>query len=124
MLLDHLLDLAFHSVQVEASWLLHRWIFDGRLCRFGDHFLNHHEAPELACIEVISVAKGARVGGLPTKRRGALKRVLSNVNNRWHVSRDFLSRPAVRLLEKLKLEVIESNCAQLGATEIKEFVAT
>ena len=68
MLLDHLLDLAFDGIQIKASRLLHRWIFDGRLCRLGDYLLDDHEAPELARIEFVSIAESHSKGSLAAKR--------------------------------------------------------
>src|SRR5262245_158506 len=54
--LDHLLDLLFHRIKVEGSWILHRRIVDRRQRQFLDILLDHDEAPELTGEEVVHVA--------------------------------------------------------------------
>ena len=61
--LDHLLDLLLHRLEVEGSRVLHRRIVDRRLRQLRDVLLDQDEAPELAGEEVVAVAEGAGVGG-------------------------------------------------------------
>ena len=71
---DHILDLAFDSLQVEAGGFLHRRIFNGCLRQVTHRLLNHDETPELARVEVVPVAKRTGEGGFSTEVRGALEK--------------------------------------------------
>src|SRR5215471_14922354 len=57
--LDHLLDLLLHRIEIEGSRVLHRRIVNRRQRQFLDILLDHDEAPELTGEEVVHVAGGA-----------------------------------------------------------------
>ena len=59
--LDHLLNLPLHRLEVERSRVLHRRIFDCSLRQLPDVLLDQDEAPELAGEEVVHVAERASV---------------------------------------------------------------
>src|SRR5262245_25611686 len=61
--LDHLVYLLLHRIQVEGRRVLHRRIVDRRLRQLGDVLLHHDEAPELAGEEVVHVAAAQVVEG-------------------------------------------------------------
>src|SRR5581483_11598744 len=80
-------------------------------------------APELARIEVLSVAEGTAVGTLPADVRRPLERILADVDDGGHVRGDLLAGPAPRLLVKLELEIVHAYGAQMRAFEIEKLVA-
>ena len=59
--LHHFVDLSFHGLEVERGWRLHRRIVDRCLGELGHFLLDHHEAPELAGIEVVHVPAAQRI---------------------------------------------------------------
>src|SRR5215813_1421131 len=83
--LDHLLDLFLHRLEVEGGRVLHRRILDRRQRQLLDKLLDQDETPELAGEEVLAVAEGAGVRRLAANIRRALERILANVDDRGHV---------------------------------------
>jgi hypothetical protein len=86
--------------------------------------LNDDKAPELAGGKVIPIAKGAIVRGFPTQVRKTLEGILTNVDDGRHVGGDLLTWPAPRLLQELKLEVIDAERAKMRSREVKELVTS
>src|SRR6516225_2445234 len=121
--LDHLLDLFLHRVEVKACRILHRRIVNGGQGELRYRLLNHNKAPEFARHEVHSVAPGTGEGTLPAEGREAFERILPEVGDRGHVGVDLLTRPAIWLLQELKLEIIDANGTELGAAEVEQLVA-
>src|SRR6516165_5142049 len=121
--LEHLLDLLLHRIEIEGCRILHRRIVDCRLRQLCDVLLDHNEAPELAREEVVAVAPGAGVGRLAPHAGRAFERVLANVDQAGHVRGDLFARPAPRLRKERELEVVEANRAQLRAAEIEQLAA-
>src|SRR6266487_4135059 len=103
--------------------ILHRRVLDRRHGKFCHLLLDQNEAPELARHEVIDITKSSIVEALVVKRRCSLKRILPEVDHRGHVSGDFRTRPALRLLEERELEVIKADGPEVRPTEVEEFVA-
>jgi hypothetical protein len=120
---DRGLDFSFYRVEVETGWILHRRVFNSSHRQLGHSLLNHDKAPELACIEIVSVAKRAIVYAFAAEIRRALEWILAEVCNRGHVGIDFLARPAPWLLQELELEIIDTNRTQLWSAEIEKFVS-
>ena len=121
--LDHFLDFGLDGLQVEGSWILHRRIVDGRHGELAHCLLNDDEAPELARIEVIHVASTHIIQTLAANGRRAFEGILAQIHDRRHVGGDFLTGPAPRLLDELKLEVIDANGTELRSTEVEELMA-
>ena len=88
----------------------------------SDPLLHVDEAPQLAAHEIVEVTGGALVHGLTLYRRCPLERVLTNIDRRRHVRRVLLSRPAVGLLDKHELEIVEPDCAKSRSPEIENFM--
>src|SRR3989442_2877313 len=55
--LDHLLDLLLHRIEVEGSRILHRRIINRRQRQLLDILLDQNEPPELSGEEVVAVAQ-------------------------------------------------------------------
>src|SRR5262249_1734975 len=117
---DRRLDLLFDSCQVERRRPLHRWEFDGSLAELEDDILDQNEPPGFTAHEVVEV--GRRAFSVVQDRR-TLERILPKVVDQRHVDRDLRAGPALRLLIKLVLEVIDSYGSELRASEIEELVA-
>src|SRR5262245_51736000 len=81
-ILDHLLDLLLHCLEVEGSRVLHRRIVDRGQRQLLDELLDQDEAPELAREEVLAVPEGAGVRRFTANVRRALERILANVDDR------------------------------------------
>ena len=81
-------------------------------------FLHHDEAPELARIEIVHISTAQIIEAFTADRRRPFERILPEVDDGRHVGGDLFSRPSVGLLDELKLEVINSNGAEVGSTEI------
>src|SRR6476660_4246095 len=122
-ILDRLFDLLLHRFEVEGSRVLHRRKFDCRLGQLPDILLNQDETPELTGEEVVAIAECARVDRFASNERRALERILANVDDRRHVRRGFLARPAPRLHVELELEVVDADRTQLGSAEVKDLLA-
>src|SRR5215475_5368303 len=120
--LDHLVDLPLHRLEIEAGGILHRRIVDRRQRQLGDRLLDEHEAPELAGIELVHVAAAEVVQVLAADRRRAFERILAKVDDRRHVGRHLLARPAIGLLVELELEVVDPERAQGRPAEVEELV--
>src|SRR5580704_6150886 len=120
--LHHLLDLLFDLSEVEGRGLLHRREVDERLRRRAHGLLDLDEAPELARHEVVHVAAALVVERLAADRRRALERILAQVDDRRHVGRHLLARPAERLLVELELEVVDADGAELRLAEVEDLV--
>src|SRR5690242_2168636 len=123
MLLHQFLDLFLYRLEIEGRRRLHRRIIDGRHRQLTHVLLDHHEAPELACVEVIHVAPAHVVRSLAADGRRPLEWILTDVHDGGHVGRHFLPGPAVRLLEKLEFEIIDTHCAEMRAAEVEDLVA-
>src|SRR5262249_7572484 len=52
-----------------------------------------------------------------------LERILAQIVHHWHVGRRFFSRPTVRLLVELELEIVDADGSKCRAAEIKELAA-
>jgi len=48
--------------------------------------------------------------------------VLADVHNHWHVRGSLFTGPAVGLLEKQQLEIIDANRTEVGTAEIEGLV--
>src|SRR6202050_1862764 len=118
--LHHLLDLLLDLGEVEGRGLLHRWVVDERLSRRRHGLLHLDEAPELAGHKVVHVAAALVVERLAADRRRALERILAQVDDRRHVGRHLLARPAPGLLVELELEVVDADGAELGLAEVEQ----
>src|SRR5262249_35045304 len=121
--LDQLVDLLLHRIEVEGRRILHRRIVDRRERQLLDKLLDQHEPPELACVEVVAVAERATVGRLAANARRALERILPNVDHAGHVGRGLLSGPAIGLLVELELEVIEPDSTEVRSAEVEHLMA-
>src|SRR5208283_3156390 len=110
--LDGFLDLFLNGLDVEARRRLHRRKIDRRLRELTHRFLHENEAPELARHEIIHITAAEIVQIFAADRWGPLERVLTDVDNGWHVGRNLLPRPALRLLKELEFEVIEPQGAK------------
>src|SRR5258708_22447090 len=86
--------------------------------------LHDDKAPEFSCIEVVQVSAALLVQVLAARRRRPLERILADVNDRRHISRDLFSWPALRLLVELEFEIINPKSTQVRPAEIKELMAT
>src|SRR5208283_590266 len=120
--LDGFLDLFLNGLDVEARRRLHRRKIDRRLRELTHRFLHENEAPELARHEIVHVASSEIVHVFAADRWCPLERILTDINNGWHVGRDLLPWPALRLLEESEFEVIKPQRAKMWATEVKEFM--
>src|SRR6185436_18927528 len=58
-----------------------------------------------------------------TNRRRPLEWILTDVDHRRHVRRNFRTRPALRLQIELVLEVIDADCAKMRTAKVEELVA-
>src|SRR5262245_17217243 len=121
--LDQFVDLSFHGLEVERSWCLHRRIVDRCLGELGHFLLDHHEAPELAGVEVVHVPATQGVQVFAANGRCPFKRILAYVVHRRHVIRRFFSRPTVRLLVELELEIVNADGPKCRAAEVEELAA-
>src|SRR5579863_6712839 len=63
VVLDHLIDLLLHRVQVERGRVLHGRVVDGRLGQVRHPLLDKDVTPELSGVEVVAVAERARQRG-------------------------------------------------------------
>src|SRR6516165_9009245 len=81
VVLDHLLDLLLHRIEVEGSRVLHRRVIDCCQRQLLDELLDQDEAPELTGEEVVHVAGGAGVERFPANGWRALERVLPNIDH-------------------------------------------
>jgi len=64
VVLDHLLDLPLDRFEVEGNRVLHRGILDRRQRQLLNELPGLDEVLELATVEVVAIAPGARVGRL------------------------------------------------------------
>src|SRR5262249_22988048 len=112
----------FHRVEVKRRRLLHRRIFNRCFGELGDILLNHNKTPKFASEEVIDVARSPVIKRLAANRRRPFKRILTNVDQGWHVPGGFFARPTPGLLEKHELKVVEANRPQMRATEVENFM--
>src|SRR5262245_24276002 len=101
---------------------LHGWKLDRRLRKICHRVLYVDEAPELTAKEVVHVTAAEIVHGLLPNRRRPLERILTDVDDRWHVRFHLLSRPTIGLLVEPVLEIIDSHGTELRATEVEEFM--
>src|SRR6185503_12874791 len=92
------LDLFLDRRQVEGSWRLHRWIFDRRLRQLRDFLLDHDEAPEFACKELVHIAARGFIEALLAGRRGTFERVLAQVVDEGNIHSHLFTRPAIGLV--------------------------
>src|SRR5262249_26563360 len=122
-MLDHLLDLLLHRIEVEGGRVLHRRIVDRRERQLLDKLLDQAEAPELTGEEVVHVAGGSGVKRLAANTRRTLERILANVDQRGHVRRSLFAGPSPRLREKRELEVVKADRAQARTAEVEQLVA-
>src|SRR5262249_6671565 len=99
-------------------------VVDRRHRQLTDILLDQDEAPELASVKVLAVAKGTLVRRLAANVRRPLEWVLTDVDHRGHVRRIFFAGPAPGLLEELELEVVDAKGPKMRATEVKDFVAS
>jgi len=90
---DHFVDFSLDLIEVEARWCLHRREIDRRFCELRYRLLHRDEAPELSAVEIIHVAAAEIVHGLTPNRRRSLERILTDVDDPWHVRVQLLSRP-------------------------------
>src|SRR5690349_18978079 len=107
--LHHCFNLLFERLEVERGRLLHWREVYQRLCCRRDRLLHLNEAPELSSEEVIAVSECTIIGGFSADHGRPFERILPQVDNGRHVGRRLFSRPAIGLLEKLKLEVVDPN---------------
>src|SRR6478736_426802 len=107
------IDLLLDRGQVERGGRLHRWKLDSRSCQVGDPLLYLHETPELAREEVVHISAAQIVQRLAMDRRRPLERIPTKVDDRRNISCHLFTGPAIRLLHELKLEVIDTNSAQV-----------
>src|SRR5215510_2015880 len=121
--LDHLLDLLLHRLEVEGSRVLHRRIVDRRQRQLLDELLDQDEAPELAREEVLAVPEGAGVRRFTANIRRAFEGILPNIDDRGHVRGGLFARPAPRLRIERELEVVDAQRAQVCAAEVEDLVA-
>src|SRR5262249_9457458 len=121
--LDQFVDLSFHGLEVERSRRLHRRIVDRCLGELGHFLLDHHETPEFAGVKVVHVPAAQGVQVFAANGRCPFKRILAYVVHRRHVSRGFFSRPTVRLLVELELEIVDADGAECRAAEVEELTA-
>src|SRR5215813_13777291 len=121
--LDRLLDLLLHSVQVEGGGILHWWVIDRRLGELRNLLLNKDKAPELSSIEIVHVAATHVVQVLGVDGWRALKGVLADIHHARHIRRDLRAGPALGLAKELEFEIIDPHGAQLGSREIEELMA-
>src|SRR5262249_107643 len=64
-----------------------------------------------------------RVQVFATGGGSSLERILAYVVHHGHVGRRFFSRPAVRLLVELELEIVDADGPKCRAAEVKELAA-
>src|SRR5208283_791043 len=122
--LYHFLDLGLEGIQVERGWVLHRRIVDGCHCKLTHSLLHEDKSPELARHEVIHVSRRASVECFAADVRQALEGILPDVYHRRHISFQFLSWPAIGLLDELELEVIDAERTEFGAGEVEELMTS
>src|SRR6185437_1150164 len=96
---------------------------DCRQSQVLDCLLNADKPPEFASVEVIHIPTAKIVEALPTNRRRPLEWILTDVDHRRHVRRNFRTRPALRLQIELVLEVIDADCAKMRTAKVEELVA-
>src|SRR5262249_3953652 len=89
----------------------------------GHFLLDQHEAPELPGKEVITVSEGAVIRAFPSDHRSPFERILSDIDDRWHVGRRFFARPAVRRRAELEVEVVDADRAKIRSAKIEELMA-
>src|SRR5215467_15842602 len=122
-LLRQFVNLAFDRFEVERGGLLHRRKIDRRLRQREDFLLHLDEAPELTGKKAVHVALGRVVPGLTSQRGRPLERILSEVDDTWHVRSGLFVRPSERLLEELEFEGIDPDCAEVRSAEVPDLVA-
>src|SRR5262245_61266971 len=101
---------------------LHGWKLDRRLRKICHRVLYVDEAPELTAKEVVHVTAPEIVHGLLLDRRRPLERILTDVDDRWHVGVYLRSRPTIGLQVEPVLEIVDPDSAELRTTEVEEFM--
>src|SRR5262249_51900601 len=112
----------FHSVKIEARAPLHWWVIDERLEFLGHHLLDEHKTPELILepIEVLLRSVLCPVSG-PTL---TFERIEPQVDQVGHVRVGLLTQPALGLVNKAELVVVEPHRADRAFAEIEDFVTS
>src|SRR5262249_7221835 len=83
---------------------------------------HHNKTPKFASEEVIDVARRPVIKRFPADRRCALKRILTNVDQRGHVRSCLFARPAPRLLEECELEIVQAHRTQVRPAEVEDLM--
>src|SRR5208337_3118745 len=118
---DHLLYLLLDSGKAEGSGLLHRRELDGGLPELQYDVLDENEPPGFSAEELVEPSRGPFT---KVQDRCSLERILPDVVYLGHIRRDLGTGPALRLLEKLVLEVIHSHRAEVRSSEIEDLMAS
>ncbi|MNP35678.1 hypothetical protein D3C76_1290210 [compost metagenome] len=99
---------------------MHGWVFDSRFSEFGNPFLNEHEAPELK-LEPVEILRGT-IGRLVLRPACTLERIQAQVGQHGYINADLGAEPAIRLIEKAVLIIVDTHRPQITFAEIEDFV--